>query len=91
MAPRGAKPDPYQGWMTFTTIRSGDSAGQCEYTCRCGASQWNATSRIAHELARAHVARHGVVIQIPAAAPDRNARMLPRDQGRTLRSLGLIR
>jgi hypothetical protein len=92
MPPRGAKRlDPYEGWLTFTTIRSGASAGQCAFTCRCGVSHWSATSGIAHELGTAHLAVHGVVIKVTYGPPDRNARTLPRDQVRTLRSLGLIR
>jgi len=61
--PPGNQADPYQGWITFTTARSGRSSGQCQYRCKCGQTQWNATSRIAHDLARAHVAVHGVVIE----------------------------
>jgi hypothetical protein len=77
MAPRDAKrPDPYDGWMSFTTVRSGNGTGQCQYSCRCGTRQMCATRGIAAELARAHVAQHGVVIPVAAPVPARNARLL---------------
>jgi hypothetical protein len=56
--------DPFQGWVQFAVVRSGAGVGQCRYTCTCGEQQMNATRAIGYELARAHVAQHGVVIEV---------------------------
>ena len=90
--PAGKQADPYQGWIAFAGVRTGIGAGQCQYTCKCGVEQMNATRAIAYQLAREHVARHGVVIE---TAPERPANLgvtRPRDSGTAphpLRHLGL--